>query len=68
MAKMVLEIKDKKVNTIIRSYSNTKNIKMYFNGVIFNISKPKRVNNKKILEIVKQNEEEIYSKYLEIME
>ena len=53
----ILEIKDKKVNTIIRSYSNTKNIKMYFNGAIFNISKPKRVNNKKILEIVKQNEE-----------
>lgn len=66
MAKMVLEIKDKKVNTIIRSYGNTKNIKMYFNGVILNISKPKRINNKKILEIVKQNEEEIYSKYLEI--
>ena len=42
MAKMVLEIKDKKVNTIIRSYGNTKNIKMYFNGVILNISKPKQ--------------------------
>lgn len=66
MAKVILEIKDKKINTIIRSYSNTKNIKMYFNGTVFNISKPKQVNNKKILEIIKQNEEEIYSKYLEI--
>lgn len=66
MAKVILEIKDKKINTIIRSYSNTKNIKMYFNGTVFNISKPKQVNNKKILEIIKQNEEEIYSKYLKI--
>lgn len=67
MSKLYMQIKDKQIPLILRNYKNTSNIKMYFNGTTFNISKPKYVSNKKVFALIKENEEKIYKQYLNII-
>lgn len=62
-----LKIKDKQIETIIREYKNSNNLKIYFKGNILNISKPKRMTLKKLYKIIQENEEQIYKQYKKIM-
>lgn len=67
MAKLVIEVKDKKIPTILRNFKNAKTIKMYFSGTTLNITKPKYVSNKVISKMIDENKENIYNQYLKIM-
>ena len=67
MAKYFIKIKEKEILVIVRNYRSTNSIKIYFTGNILNISKSKYISLKKTLEVVKQNEEQIYEQYLRII-
>ena len=58
-AKYYLEIKEKKIPVILRNYKNSKTIRMFFKENILNISKPKYINEKEIMKMIKENEEKI---------
>lgn len=62
-----INIKGKQIQTIIREYTTSNNLKIYFKGNILNISKPKRMTFKKLQKIIKENENEIYNQYNKIM-
>ena len=62
-----INIKEKQIQTIIREYTTSNNLKIYFKGNILNISKPKRMTFKKLQKIIKENENEIYNQYNKIM-
>ena len=68
MAKCYIEVKDKKIELTVRNYRNTRLIKMYFNGLVLNISKPRYVSNNEIIKMIKENEENIYKQYVEILD
>lgn len=62
-----IQIKEKQIETIIREFKNSNNLKIYFKGNILNISKPQRMTLKKLNKIIKENEEQIYNQYIKIM-
>ena len=64
MAKYFIKIKEKEIPVIVRNYKNSNSLKIYFKGNVLNINKSAYISNKKMLEIVKQNEEQIYNQYL----
>jgi predicted metal-dependent hydrolase len=64
--KLYIDIKDKKIPVIIREYTNSNNLKIYFKGDILNISKPKFVKKSKLLKIIKESQEDIYNQYINI--
>lgn len=66
-AKYYLEIKEKKIPVILRNYKNSKTIRMFFKENILNISKPKYINEKEIMKMIKENEEKIYQQYINIL-
>ena len=61
-----LKIKDIEIPISIKSYKNSKSIKIYFKGNILTITKPTRLSIKRLLETIKQNEDDIYNKYKKI--
>ena len=67
MSNDYIKIKEKEIPVIIRNYRHTNLIKMYFKGNVLNISKSKYLSKKRILEVIKQNEEQIYEQYLKII-
>ena len=67
MSNDYIKIKEKEIPVIIRNYRHTNLIKMYFKGNVLNISKSKYLSKKRMLEIIKQNEEKIYEQYLKII-
>ena len=67
MANTYIKIKEKEIPVIIRNYRHTSSIKIYFRGNVLNISKSKYLSKKKMLEVIKQNEEKIYEQYLKII-
>ena len=67
MAKYFIKIKEKEIPVIVRNYKNSNSLKIYFKGNVLNINKSAYISNKKMLEIVKQNEEQIYNQYLKII-
>lgn len=67
MSNYYIKIKEKEIPVIIRNYRHTNLIKMYFKGNVLNISKSKYLSKKRILEVIKQNEEQIYEQYLKII-
>ena len=67
MANTYIKIKEKEIPVIIRNYRHTNSIKIYFRGNILNISKSKYLSKKRMLEFIKQNEEQIYKQYLKII-
>ncbi len=67
MANTYIKIKDKEIPAIIRNYRHINSIKIYFRGNVLNISKSKYVSKRKMLEVIKQNEEQIYEQYLKII-
>lgn len=62
-----IEIKNEKIPIILRNYKNAKSVKMYFRGYTLNISKPARMGKKELLSIVKKYEEQLYTRYKEIL-
>lgn len=61
-----LKIKDIEIPISIKSYKNSKSIKIYFKGNVLTITKPTRLSMKKLMETLKQNEDNIYNKYKKI--
>ena len=62
-----IQIRDKKIPIIIRNYKYFKYVKFYFRGNVLNISKPKRLSNKRMEDIIKKNEKYLYEEYLKII-
>lgn len=67
MANTFIKIRDKIIPMIIRNYSNSYNVKVFFKGNVLNISKPARMSAKEINRIIQKNENEIYNQYISIM-
>ena len=63
----MLKIKDLYIPTEIKNYKTSKSIRIYFKGNILNITKPTSISKKKLLQILKEQEEEIYNKYRRIL-
>lgn len=61
-----LKIKDIEIPISIKNYKNSKSVKIYFKGNALIITKPVRLSVKKLLETLKQNEDDIYNKYKKI--
>lgn len=61
-----LHIKDKDIPVVIRNYKNAKYLKMYFKADILYISKPKYTSFKKVLEFINENEDYIYTTYMNV--
>lgn len=64
----ILKIKDIEIPTEIKNYKTSKSVKIYFKGNILNITKPTRLSKKRLLQILKNQEGEIYSKYKKILD
>lgn len=62
-----IKIKDTEIPINIKSYKNSKSIKIFYKGNILTITKPTRISVKMISEILKKNEEDIYNKYKKII-
>ena len=58
-----LKIKEFEIPIEIKSYKNSKSIKIYFKGNTLKITKPKTISIKSVLKIIKQDEEKLYKKY-----
>ena len=67
MTSKCIKIKDIEIPISIKSYRNSKSIKIYFKGNILTVTRPTRLSIKRLLEILKLNEEDIYNKYKKIM-
>ena len=63
-----LKIKDIEIPIDIKSYKNSKSIKIYFKGNTLNVTKPKRLSIAKLIQILKQDEDKLYDKYKQILE
>lgn len=61
-----LKIKDIEIPISIKNYKNSKSIKIYFKGNQLTVTKPTRLSMKKLMETLKENEEDIYKKYKKI--
>ena len=62
-----LKIKEIEIPIHIKSYKNSKSIKIYFKGNTLKITKPKTISIKSVLKIIKQDEEKLYKKYKQIL-
>lgn len=62
-----LKIKEIEIPIEIKSYKNSKSIKIYFKGNTLRITKPKIISIKSVLKIIKQDEEKLYNKYKQIL-
>ncbi len=67
MTQKYIKIKDLQIPINIKNYSNSKSVKIYFKGNILNITKPTRLSAKKMMEILKVEEQNIYDKYKKII-
>lgn len=67
MTQKYIEIKDLQIPINIKNYSNSKSVKIYFKGNVLNITKPTRLSVKKMMEILKVEEQNIYDKYKKII-
>lgn len=61
-----IEIKDKKILMIIRSFKTSRYLKMYFKANVLYVSKPKYVSVEKAMEFIRQNEKFVYDKYIKV--
>lgn len=62
-----LKLKDKEIPVNIKSYKNSKTVKIYFKSNILNVTKPKRLPMNIVLKMIKENENDIYNKYLKMI-
>lgn len=61
-----IKIKDKDIPVIVRNYRKSNKLGISFRGNILNISKPTFLKFDKMMKIIKDNEEQIYSQYIKI--
>ena len=64
----ILEIKELEIPTEIKNYKTSKSIRIYFKGNVLNITKPTRLSKKRLLQILKDQEDDIYNKYKKILD
>ena len=62
-----IKIKDVEIPIDIKNYKNAKSVKLYFSGNTLKITKPKRLNILALMEIIKNNENNLYEKYKKIL-
>ena len=62
-----LKIKDLEIPLNIKSYKNSKSIKIYFKGNSLQVTKPKRLSINVLMKIIKQDEDKLYYKYKDIL-
>ena len=62
-----LKIKELEIPIDIKSYKNSKSIKIYFKGNTLKITKPKTISITSVIKIIKQDEEKLYNKYKQIL-
>ena len=63
-----LNIKDLEIPIDIKSYKNSKSVKIYFKGNTLTITKPKRLSMSNLMKILKKEEENLYNKNIQILE
>ena len=63
----ILKIKDLEIPVEIKNYKTSKSVKIYFKGNVLNITKPTRLSKKRLLQMLKNQEDEIYDKYKKIL-
>ena len=61
-----INIKEQKIPVIIRNYKKSYKIKIFFKGNTLNISKPTFVKIEEVMQMIKQNENNIYNQYMKI--
>lgn len=62
-----LKIKELEIPINIQSYKNAKSIKIYFKGNILKVTKPKKLSIAALVKILKDDEENLYNKYKQIL-
>jgi len=62
-----LRIKDMEIPIDIKSYKNSKSVKIYFKGNTLKVTKPKRLSMSILMRILKKEEENLYNKYKQIL-
>lgn len=62
--KLCVTIKGVNIPYVIRSYKNSKHIKIYFKDGLVKITKPIRINKSLALQFLFENENEVYNNYL----
>ena len=63
----ILKINDLEIPTEIKNYKTSKSVRIYFKGNILNITKPTRLSKRRLLQILRDQEDEIYIKYKKIL-
>ena len=63
----LIKVKDLEIPIEIKSYKTSKSVKIYFKGNQLTITKPKRLSNKTLMNIIKENEAKLYKKYKKIL-
>lgn len=61
-----INIKDKNIPVVLRSFKTSKYLKMYFKANILYVSKPKYVSNKRAMEFISENKQFVYDTYTKI--
>ena len=67
MTQKYIKIKDIEIPINIKNYKTSKSIKIYFKGNVLNITKPTRLSNTRMMEILKSEEYNLYEKYKKII-
>lgn len=67
MAQKYIKIKELEIPINIKKYPNSKSVKVYFKGNVLNVTKPTRLSTKRMLEILKVEEQNLYDKYKKIV-
>lgn len=62
-----IKIKDLEIPIDIKSYKNSKSVKIYFKGNTLQVTKPKSLSLIALMKILKQDEEKIYDNYKEVL-
>lgn len=62
-----LKIKELEIPIEIKSYKNSKSIKIYFKGNTLEVTKPKRLSMSALIKILKEDEDKLYEKYKKIL-
>lgn len=67
VATKYLKIKDIEIPIDIKSYKNSRSIKIYFKGNTLKVTKPTRLSMSTVLKILKEDEDNLYNKYKKIL-
>ena len=68
VATKYLKLKDLEIPIDIKSYKNSKSIKIYFKGNTLKVTKPTRLSISALLKILKEDEDNLYNKYKKILD